>query len=147
MINTQDQLRQVFNDNFVAYFRSHVAHVNITGRTFESDHRLLRKIYEARQAEIDVIAEMIRTTGDFVPTTLATVMVDSVIDDDAVAGTSEDILEMIRGDLTVLTDQFVELNRAAAEEGADEIANYAQEQILALRKHLWMLDATLTTEQ
>ena len=43
-MNTSQQLTQVFNDNFVAYFRSHTAHINITGRNFRSDHKLLLQL-------------------------------------------------------------------------------------------------------
>lgn len=147
MINTQDQLRQVFVDNFVAYFRSHIAHINIVGRNFHSDHELLAGIYEARQSQIDVIAELLRTLGEFAPSTLATVTVDSTIDDEPVVGTADDLLESVRNNLTILVNMFVELNRCADEEELDEIANYAQEQILALRKDLWMLDSTLMPAQ
>ena len=56
-MNTLEQLIQVFNDNFTAYFRSHVAHVNIMGRNFLSDHKLLEKVYEDLQEQIDSIAE------------------------------------------------------------------------------------------
>ena len=56
-MNTAEQLTQIFRDNFVTYFRAHVAHVNVTGRTFRSDHKLLGGIYERRQAEIDKIQD------------------------------------------------------------------------------------------
>ena len=52
-MNTQEQLTQIFKNNFVAYFRSHAAHVNITGRNFRSDHKLLEGVYERRQEQID----------------------------------------------------------------------------------------------
>jgi len=55
-MTTQQQLTQVFCDNFVTYYRSHVAHVNILGRNFRSDHKLLQGVYERRQAQVDVIA-------------------------------------------------------------------------------------------
>ena len=39
-------LQETFAGNFVSYYRSHVAHVNIQGRNFYQDHKLLQKIYE-----------------------------------------------------------------------------------------------------
>ena len=50
MILTQQQLQKTFCDNFLCYFRSQVAHVNVVGRNFYSDHKLLGKIYEHLQA-------------------------------------------------------------------------------------------------
>ena len=49
MMTTVEQLTQVFNDNFMAYFRSHVAHVNTMGRNFASDHALLGRIVTGKQ--------------------------------------------------------------------------------------------------
>ena len=66
-MNTAEQLTQTFNDNFVAYYRSHVAHVNILGRNFFSDHKLLEKIYEDLQEQIDVLAELLRSIDDYMP--------------------------------------------------------------------------------
>lgn len=142
-METQAQLTQVFNDNFVAYFRSHVAHVNIMGRNFESDHALLKGIYEARQAEIDVIAELLRTMDEFMPASLADITTGSMIADTPVSGSADELLADVRDNVKQLLDSFSMLNEIANEEEADEVANYAQEQILALKKDLWMLNSTL----
>ena len=147
MINTQDQLQTLFRDNFVAAFRAQVAHVNIVGRNFHSDHELLGKIYEHLQDNIDVIAELIRTVGEFMPTNLQGIIVDSRIDDDPVIGTSQDFLETVRDNLLQLVDSYKILAEAASDEDVEEIENYAQEEILVLNKYLWQLDATLSPEQ
>jgi hypothetical protein len=46
-------------------------------------------------------------------------------------------------DLEQLRDCFIELEEIADEEQHEEIANYAQDQILDLNKSLWMLRSTL----
>ena len=66
-MNTQEQLVTIFNNNFVAYFRSHAAHVNVTGRNFRSDHKLLQGVYERRQEQIDKIGEILRTMQEYMP--------------------------------------------------------------------------------
>ena len=66
-MTTAEALTQVFNDNFVAYFRSHAAHVNVTGRNFRSDHKLLEGVYTRRQDQIDKIGELLRTLQEFMP--------------------------------------------------------------------------------
>jgi len=142
-MTTQEQLQQVFADNFVAYFRSHVAHVNITGRNFVSDHKLLGKIYEDLQGQIDLIAELIRTVGDDMPCCLDDVVIASDITSEPVEGTSDEMLELIRSDLEQLKGSYEELMTVADEEGHKEIANYAQDRILAIAKFIWMLESTL----
>ena len=142
-MTTEEQLTQVFNDNFVTYFRSHTAHVNIRGRNFASDHKLLGGIYERRQEQIDVIAELLRSIGAFMPTSIAEILEGSHIDDFSVEGDSEELLATVRDDLEHLKACFQELNEVAEEEEHDEISNYAQEQILDIAKSLWMLDSTL----
>lgn len=142
-MTTTEQLTQVFNDNFVAYFRSHAAHINITGRNFRSDHKLLQGVYERRQAEIDVIGELLRTLGEFMPRSLNDIVMDSHIDDDTVEGSADELLASVRDNLEHLKGCFEELMLVADDEGHKEIANYAQDQILDIAKSIWMLDSTL----
>jgi starvation-inducible DNA-binding protein len=143
-MTTQAQLLQVFNDNFMAYWRSHVAHVNIMGRNFHSDHELLGGIYEELQGQVDIIAELLRSMGEFMPITLGDVIAVSEILDTPVEGDSETLLGIVETDLMLLKGCYEELIKVANEEGYDEIANYAQDRVLAIAKHLWMLNSTLS---
>lgn len=144
MMNTAEQLTQVFYENFVAYFRSHVAHVNTVGRNFASDHALLGGIYEDLQGQIDHIAELLRTLGEFMPRSIADILDQSHIMDDPVEGDSEELLSTVRDDIEHLRDCYAELITVAAEEGNEPISNYAQDRVLALNKQIWMLDSTLS---
>jgi DNA-binding ferritin-like protein len=142
-MTTTEQLTQVFCDNFVTYYRSHVAHVNIMGRTFRSDHKLLQGVYERRQAQIDVIAELLRTLQVFMPHCLTDIMAGSEISDAPIEGDADELLSAVREDLEQLKDCYQELMAVADEEGHQEIANYAQDQILDIAKSIWMLNSTL----
>lgn len=142
-MNTEQQLTQVFCDNFVAYFRSHAAHINITGRNFRSDHKLLAGVYERRQAEIDVIGELLRTLGVFMPNSIADIVDGSQIPDTPVDGSADELLELVRDDLELLKGCFEELITVASDEGQEQISNYAQDQVLDIAKSLWMLNSTL----
>jgi DNA-binding ferritin-like protein len=142
-MTTAEQLTQIFKDNFVTYFRSHVAHVNVTGRTFRSDHKLLGGIYERRQAEIDKIGEILRTMDEYMPCDLNEVIADSHIDTGELSGSADHLLAMVQEDLEHLLDEFKQLIEIAAEEGLEEISNYAQDQALDLEKSIWMLRSTL----
>ena len=142
-MTTAEQLTQIFKDNFVAYFRSHVAHANITGRNFRSDHKLLQGVYERRQAQIDVIGELLRTLKEYMPCDLSEVIATSQIASDELAGDSDFLLECIKEDLEFLADEYRELIVIAELEDETQIANYAQEQVLDLAKSIWMLESTL----
>lgn len=142
-MNTTDQLLQVFNDNFVAYYRSHAAHANVTGRNFRSDHKLLQGVYERRQAQIDIIGELLRTLQEFMPTDLSEIISNSDLPTDPIEGSADELLNMVMADLLQLCDCYKELNEVAEEDEHDEIANYAQEQILDLNKSIWMLRSVL----
>lgn len=143
MTTTAEQLTLVFNNNFVAYYRSHAAHVNVTGRTFRSDHKMLGGVYERRQAEIDKIAEILRTIQEFMPNSLVDILDNSTIPNDPIEGTADELLEAVMMDLEHLLGDFKELIVIASEENLEEISNYAQDQALDIEKSIWMLRSTL----
>lgn len=142
-MTTALQLTKVFNDNFVAYFRSHVAHVNIVGRNFHGDHALLGEIYEDLQAQIDTLGELLRSIDEFMPDDIYGVVDTSEIPTDAINGKSDVLLSRVYDDILSLKACYEELMTVADEEEHKEIANYAQERILALAKFAWMLKSTL----
>ena len=141
---TAEQLTEVFNDNFVAYFRSHAAHVNITGRNFASDHKLLQKVYEDLQEQIDRLGELLRTIDAYMPCDIGDVIANSHIGSGAIEGNAEELISYVADDLEQLKEGYEELMTVAEEDGHKEIANYAQDRILAIAKHIWMLKATLS---
>jgi len=143
-MTTAEQLTQVFYNNFVAYYRSHAAHVNVTGRTFRSDHKMLGGIYERRQAEIDKIAEILRTMDEFMPTSIVDVCENSTIPTDVIEGSADELLEAVMMDLEHLLEDFKLLISIASDEGVEEVSNYAQDQALDIEKSIWMLRSTLS---
>lgn len=143
-MTTAQQLTQIFKNNFVAYFRSHAAHVNITGRNFRSDHKLLQGVYERRQAEIDKIGEILRTMQEYMPCDIFELVRDSKIPTDAIEGSADTLLETVMMDLEHLLADYKELIVIATDEGLEEISNYGQDQALDLEKSIWMLRSTLS---
>jgi len=143
-MTTQEQLTQTFNNNFVAYYRAHTAHINIMGRNFRSDHKLLEGVYERRQAQIDVLGELLRTLDDYMPCEIQDVLNQSEISTAIFEEDADGFLTGVRDDLELLKGTYEELMAVAEKNGHEEIANYAQEQILDLAKSIWMLNATLS---
>jgi starvation-inducible DNA-binding protein len=137
------KLAEVFGSNFVAYYRSHVAHVNIVGRNFYSDHKLLQKVYENLQDQIDTIAEFLRSVESFMPESLADVMDLTAIPDDMVMGDSDALLRLVCEDLQTLVGLYRELETEATDAGQDQIANFAQDQLTVLTRQIWMITSTI----
>ena len=136
-------LQQVFATNFVAYYRAHVAHVNITGRNFVSDHKMLGRIYEDLQGAIDPIAEIIRTRDAFMPISLDQVLSNSDIEDSEVEGSADDLLNTVLADQLELIECYRDLVTAAEDESIIEIANYAQDRLLKHDTYVWQLRSIL----
>lgn len=134
----EQALLDTFNSNFVAYYKAHAAHANVTGRNFISDHKLLGDIYEDLQAQIDVLGELLRTIKVKMPYNISSIIGDSRVYDDAVLSNH---LTAIEEDLETLVDVYTTLYEVAGNEYS-HIANYAQDRLLALHKFIWMLDAT-----
>ena len=143
MTDLINKLTDVFNTNFVSYYKTHVAHVNIVGRNFYSDHKLLGKIYEALQADIDTIAEFLRTLAAVMPESIGIVVSGSKIDDDDVFGSADELLEGVLRDLTAMIALYRELDELAEEADEDQISNFAQDRETVLTKFCWMLRSTL----
>lgn len=142
-MTTLDQLQTVFRNNLLTWYHSHVAHVNIEGRTFHSDHELLAGVYEARQAEIDTLAEIIRTLEGYMIDHLQEVIVDATQEDTPTRGTSDDLLSGIEDRLRDLVRDYQDLMAVATAEGLEHISNHAQDQVTGLEKQIWMLRSTL----
>jgi len=142
-MTTAEILTQIFKNNFVTYFRSHAAHVNITGRNFRSDHKLLQGVYERRQEQIDKIGEILRTMQEYMPCDIMDVVSDATIPTDAIEGKADELLETVMMDLEHLLEDYKALIIIATEEGLEEISNYGQDQALDLEKSIWMLRSTL----
>ena len=104
---------------------------------------VLREIKEYLQEQIDSIAEKIRTLDGFMPSELMEVVRSSHIPSFAIEGSADTLLSEVLADLEHLKGCYEELIRVAEDEGHDEIANYAQDRVLALAKHIWMIKSTL----
>jgi DNA-binding ferritin-like protein len=141
--NLQFVLEETFASNFVSYYRSHVAHVNTIGRNFYSDHKLLQKVYEYFQNNIDVLAEKLRTVRATMPNDIQTVLNVSNIMDIPTEGSSVELLTYVHEIVEQMIDQYKDLNDAAEAVGYVDISNFAQDQVGHLAKLRWMLESVL----
>ena len=142
---TMKQLSQVltaaFSSNFALYYITHVAHVNVVGRNFQSDHLLFGGIYEDLKEQIDVYAEFLRTIDAFMPRSLRSVTRDSVVevqlDEDC------DFIQCILKQNDVMIDCLELLYEEAEKANEIGLSNYVQDRLVAHKKYAWQLKATL----
>jgi starvation-inducible DNA-binding protein len=142
MTDLQTKLVEIFCDNFVAYYRAHSCHLNITGRNFTSDHKLLQKIYEDAQEAIDTIGEFIRTVGVSAPETVSDILAGSELGEDTAYDADSMLTIVLEAQEYMMTD-YKELFDIATEATDQDIANYAADRLGAHSKFAWMLKSTL----
>jgi starvation-inducible DNA-binding protein len=142
-MDLKTKLTEVFCCNFVAYYRAHSCHLNITGRNFTSDHKLLQKIYEDAQSQIDTIGEFIRTIGEKAPETIQDILDGSELGEDT-AYDADSMLQIVLEAQEYLMDDYKELFDIATEATDQDIANYAADRLGAHSKFKWQLEATLS---
>jgi len=145
---TNDLLHQAFAENFAIYFSSHVAHVNTQGRTFVSDHKLFKGIYEDAQTNIDTYAEFLRTRKEFMCDNLLQITQCSSI----TAGwmgpqTADDYIEGLYDRIEAFVDTLADLYRAAEAAGDYGLSGYMQERLTTHKKQCWQLRAILNKSE
>ena len=145
-MNTEQALTKLFCSNFVAYYRSHASHANVVGRNFYSDHKLLQKIYEDLQSEIDTLAELLRTIDLEVPEIISEILDESDVFDTKIIdlGTGLGYLTAVYDDLETLIGSYIDLEESTKDSmDLNHLANYAQDRVRTLHKFCWMLRSTM----
>jgi len=123
--NTQavvDLLSRLLADEHILFMRLRNYHWNVVGMAFGPLHALFQTQYEALAAEIDAIAERIRTLGHSVPATLTELLQRATLveqpgrqlpDDTGMVAQlvadHETIIRQLRRDARACDDQFDDL--------------------------------------
>ena len=74
-------LEDMLADTYRLLFKSHAVHWNVEGPMFFSVHNLTEAQYDDLFAAADVIAERIRALGRLAPSTLSSIVANSVVKD------------------------------------------------------------------
>jgi DNA-binding ferritin-like protein len=125
------------------YFQSHVAHVNITGRNFMSDHKILKEIYEDAQENIDAYAEYLRICDTTMPDLMEDVTLCSEIQDGIDGKSADAYLNHVYDIIEIMLDCLKIMYDVAEEEDELGLSNYIQDRIDVHRKQCWKLRSIL----
>jgi DNA-binding ferritin-like protein len=137
-------LERVWASNFVAYQKTHSAHINIRGRNFYSDHKLLKHIYKFLQDNIDTLGEEIQACGvGRVPETISMILATSDIADNMPAMDADSLLHDVLDDLYTMIDLYHEMDEAGNELNYPDVSNMAADHIGKIATFCWKIEATL----
>lgn len=137
-------LERTFATNFVTYYKSHAAHINIRGRNFYNDHKLLKHIYRYLQDNIDVLGEEIQACGvGRVPETISMILDSSANADNMPGLDADDLLKDVLDDLYELIDVYHDMDEAGQEANYPDVCNMAADHIGKIATFCWKLEATL----
>ena len=142
--NLHTVLERVYASNFVAYQRAHASHMNIRGRNFMSDHKLLKHIYQYLENNVDVLGEEIQACGvGRVPETLDGILALSDVEDTMTDLDADSLLMDTLDNLYTMIDLYHEMNDAGVEMNYPDVSNMAADHIQHIAKFCWMIEATL----
>ena len=145
--NLHDVLERVYASNFVAYQRAHASHMNVRGRNFMSDHKLLGKIYQYLETNIDVLGEEIQACGvGRVPETIDMILTLSSIQDTMPAMDADSLLMDTLDNLYAMIDVYHEMDQAGIDANYPDVSNMAADHIQKIATFCWKIEATLEVE-
>jgi len=136
-------MKIVFSTNYVYYTNSHGFHVNVTGPDFYEYHKLLQKVYEDAQENIDAIAEEIRTLQGIVPFNLARITSMSRIKDVDTVPKGLEMMQILLDDTETLCEAIRLAREEAVSQEAFGLVNYLEQRLDDHYKFQWMLRSTL----
>lgn len=136
-----DTLRKIISDSYVLYFKAHSFHWNVEGADFAQYHEFLSNFYTEIFESIDSYAELIRTTDQYAPTSLARLLELSSIEEMSSIPEAVEMLKILRKDNDLFLAMLVAAYDEAEKASEFGISNYLQDRIQAHEKHAWMLRA------
>lgn len=137
-------LRRAFADNFVFYFKAHVAHWNVVGNNFPQYHKFLEDLNSELFEAVDPLAEHIRAIGSFTPNSLLEILQDTTIAEFGyVTAEPVEIFTALLDANAKTIDSLMVAFDAAMAANQQGLANFLSERVDVHQKHGWMLKAIL----
>ena len=136
-------LNIVLGNTFQMYYRAHSYHWNVEGPNFPQYHAFFEMIYKEVYDVIDTIAEHIRQLGDYVPSSVTQLVLNSKITNgETGVPDALDMLVSLNDINDVVIASLKEAYMIAEHAGEIGVSNFLQDRVIAHQKHGWMLKAT-----
>lgn len=136
-------LERTLADTYTLYLMTHGYHWNVTGPLFNTLHLMFEEQYNELWIAIDLIAERIRSLGEFAPGTASELAaLASIEESDGVPGAEEMLSRLTKGHEAVARTARATL-LVADRAGDQPTADLLTARIFAHEKTAWMLRSML----
>ena len=132
-------LEHMLADTYRLIFKTHAAHWNVEGPLFYSVHNLTEGQYKDMFEAADEIAERIRALGILAPSTLASIVSNSVVDDALAPRTAGEMCDDLAEDHARVAHRMHGLIKIAGNAGDPVTEDLATERAAFHEKASWML--------
>lgn len=121
---------------------AHLLHFNYTGANFLSIHGFLKGEYDYWLETFDTLGEFVRALGGRMPATHRELLAIQPLFSERMS-TADCALTRYREDLLQLKDMVLNLEAAAVDARAIDVANSAAEIVAHIGKAVWFIEASL----
>ena len=141
-----DLLTNVTSDTFVLAVKTHAAHWNLTGPSFQSLHLAFEAQYTALYIGADLLAERLRALGKQAPYGTKAILDKSSLND-GIPDTDGIVLARTLGrDHRAVAKACAEAAKASSDAGDEATADLLIGRVEEHEKTAWMLEATSTVK-
>ncbi len=142
-ITIATELGRVLADTYTLYLKTHNYHWNVTGPMFNTLHLMFEEQYNELWVAVDLIAERIRSLGEFAPGTYAQFSeLTSIAEADGVPAAELMLADLVAGHEAVARTARTAF--AAAESAGDQsTADLLTQRLQVHEKTAWMLRSML----
>ena len=138
-----DGLSRLLADTYTLYLKTHNYHWNVTGPMFNTLHLMFEEQYNELWMAIDLIAERIRSLGEFAPGSYAQfAQLTSIAEADGVPDAEAMLADLVAGHEAVARTARVAFT-AASNAGDQPTSDLLTQRLQIHEKTAWMLRSML----
>ena len=138
-----ESLKIALADTVAFYVKAQNFHWNVEGSDFHEFHEFFGNLYEETQGAVDLIAELIRTTGAYAPGSLTRFKELTTIEDEERIIPVVEMLKILLLDNAKLIGSLTIAYNNAETDKNYAISNVLQDRLTAHAKHAWMISSFL----
>jgi starvation-inducible DNA-binding protein len=142
-----DLLKTFLASTYAYNVKAQFFHWNVEGADFGQLHKFFQKIYEDAYSAVDPTAEYIRTMEEYTPGSFERFSELSVISGQLKVPRARLMLEELLQDTETMVNLSKQLFDAAAQEGREDVANFAAERQSQHGKYAWQIKSYLKNER
>ena len=142
------KMKVVLATTYAFQLKAHKFHWNVMGPDFAQYHDYLGELYGEVFGAVDMLAEIIRTTGELSPGSFEEfIELSEIISDESDVTNPLQMINELIEDNKVLLDVLNDAYEVSEEEDTFDISDALAGRIAAHRKHGWMLHSFLNKQQ